>query len=125
MLIMGSEARVRVGRVYDKRGPSDGRRVLVDRLWPRGLRKDDPRLDQWNRDVAPSSELRRWYGHRPDRFAEFEHRYRHELTSGEVTEAVDELRTLARLGPLTLLTATRDPSTSHAAILARVIEGSD
>jgi uncharacterized protein YeaO (DUF488 family) len=61
----------RVARVYDARGPEDGRRVLADRLWPRGVRKDDPRIDEWWPEVAPSGELRTWFGHRPDRFEEF------------------------------------------------------
>jgi uncharacterized protein YeaO (DUF488 family) len=105
-------------RVYEEREPQDGRRVLVDRVWPRGIRKDDGRYDEWLRDAAPSAELRKWYGHDPDRFAEFRRRYRAELRSADHAEAVDRLRDLAGREPLTLLTATKDPSHSQAAVLA-------
>lgn len=118
---MTGRQRVRVRRVYDEAAGTDGSRVLVDRVWPRGLRKDDARLTEWVREVAPSSELRKWYGHDPDRFAEFSRRYRGELTDPERAEALDHLRELARRGPVTLLTATQDPSISQAAVLAELI----
>lgn len=113
-------AQVRVARVYDARTDQDGRdvRVLVDRLWPRGLRKDDADLDEWCKAVAPSPELRRWYGHDPERFEEFARRYRDELDAGEQAEQVERLRELASERPLTLLTATRDLAISHAEVLA-------
>jgi uncharacterized protein YeaO (DUF488 family) len=114
---------VRVARVYDAPGPEDGVRVLVDRLWPRGLRRDDPRIDQWRQEVAPSTELRRWYGHRPDRFGEFAVRYEQELAQAEGRAALSDLYGLARSGPVTLLTATRDAEHSHAAVLARMLGG--
>ncbi len=113
---------VRVKRVYDGREPSDGRRVLVDRLWPRGLRKDAAELDEWLRDVAPSAELRRWYGHDPQRFAEFAERYRAELAEPGRGEALRRLRGYAEAGPLTLLTAARDLDHAHPAVLANLIE---
>lgn len=90
--------------------------MLVDRVWPRGLSRDDAALDDWRRDIAPSTGLRRWYGHRPERFEEFSRRYRAELD--EAGEAVEELVALARKGRLTLLTATRDLEHSNAAVLA-------
>jgi len=105
-------------RVYDEPSSTDGVRILVDRLWPRGLRKDDAHLDEWMRDVAPSTDLRRWYGHDPDRFAEFRERYLAELRDPSRHEAVERLRALAGRGRLTLLTATRDLEHSQAAVLA-------
>ena len=110
-------ASVRYRRIYDEPSPDDGTRVLVDRVWPRGLRRDEARLDEWLRDVAPSTELRRWYGHDPARFAEFRRRYLAELREPERAEAARKLRELAAAGPLTLLTATRDATRSQAAVL--------
>ncbi len=115
---------VRIGRVYDPVDPADGQRILVDRLWPRGIRRDDPRAGEWMRDAAPSTELRRWYGHDPGRFDEFRTRYEAELATGAAHDAVLRLRTLADPGPVTLLTATRDVDRSEVPILARVVSGS-
>ena len=95
--------RVRVGRVYEPREPGGGVRVLVDRIWPRGLSKDKADLDEWCKHIAPSTVLRKWYGHDPDRFAEFGRRYRDELTDPQRAEALDPLRELAEAGPVTLL----------------------
>lgn len=118
---MAPEDAVRVARVYDAPSPGDGRRVLVDRLWPRGVRKDDNRIDEWLRDVAPSTELRRWYGHEPSRFEEFAGRYAGELDGPAQAGALRALRELAAAGAVTLLTATREPAISHAAVLARLL----
>ncbi len=112
---------VRTRRVYEPAAPSDGRRVLVDRLWPRGLSKDRARLDEWLKAVAPSDELRRWYGHQPARFAEFRDRYQAELNEPERAEALRHLREEARSGPVTLLTATKDLERSQAEVLARLL----
>ncbi|GDY32978.1 DUF488 domain-containing protein [Gandjariella thermophila] len=109
---------VRLRRVYDEPSPEDGTRVLVDRVWPRGLSKESARVDEWARDVAPSTELRKWYGHDPARFTEFRRRYEDELGAPERSAALDRLRELSRRGPLTLLTATRDVEHSQAAVLA-------
>lgn len=95
--------------------------MLVDRLWPRGLRKDDAHLDEWCKAAAPSSELRKWYGHERSRFDEFRRRYREELGRDPATPAVDELRGLARRGAVTLLTATKELDISGAAVLAEVV----
>ncbi|MCV7026188.1 DUF488 family protein [Mycolicibacterium novocastrense] len=114
---MGGRPSVEVARVYDPPGDDDGTRVLVDRLWPRGFRKDDPRAGRWLRAVAPSTELRRWYSHRPERFDEFVARYTAELETGEGAQALDELRSLLAEGPVVLVTATRDVEVSHAAVL--------
>lgn len=112
---------VRVARVYEPRTESGGARVLVDRIWPRGLSKERADLDEWCKDVAPSTELRRWYGHDPALFPEFARRYAEELEEPGRAEALGHLRELARHGDLTLLTATRDPDISEAAVLADLI----
>jgi uncharacterized protein YeaO (DUF488 family) len=113
-----AEHPIRVRRVYDEREPGDGARVLVDKLWPRGLSKQAAQLQEWARDVAPSDELRRWYGHDPAKFDEFRRRYLAELDQPGQRAAVDRLRALAADGPVTLLTATRDAQISQAAVLA-------
>jgi uncharacterized protein YeaO (DUF488 family) len=105
-------------RIYDQPARSDGVRVLVDRVWPRGVRKEDAHLDEWLREVAPSTELRHWYGHEPDRFAEFRRRYLAELTKPPQKPAAEHLRLIAGQRDLTLLTATRDLEHSQAAVLA-------
>ena len=112
---------VRVRRVYEEPEPQDGTRVLVDRIWPRGLRKDAARFDEWAKDVAPSTELRRWYGHDPVKFDEFCRRYTAELAQGAPRKALDHLGALAAAGPVTLLTATHDAGHSQAAVLAQLL----
>ena len=112
-----------VRRVYDAPLDTDGVRVLVDRLWPRGLGKQKAALDDWCKDVAPSTELRRWDGHVPERFDEFARRYALELGQAERAAALQELRDLAENGPLTLLTATKRPEISEAEVLARLLRG--
>lgn len=114
---------VRVGRAYDEPTDEDGTRVLVDRLWPRGLSKAKARLDEWCREIAPSTELRRWYGHDPTHFPEFRRRYHTELAETEHAAALAHLRELAGTGTLTLLTASRDVEISEATVLAALIEG--
>lgn len=117
-----SREQVRVDRVYGGRTAADGARVLVDRLWPRGLAKSRAELDEWCKQVAPSTALRTWYGHVPERFAEFARRYRAELDDPERAEALQHLRELARQGPVTLLTATRSVEISAAAVLAELLD---
>jgi uncharacterized protein YeaO (DUF488 family) len=95
--------------------------VLVDRIWPRGIRKEDAHLDEWCKDVAPSTELRRWYGHDPERFDEFARRYRAELRQPAQAAAVEHLREVARMRPVILLTATKRVDISQAAVLADVL----
>jgi len=112
---------VTVRRVYDEPLASDGTRVLVDRLWPRGLSKENAHLDDWCRSVAPSPDLRQWYAHVPERFDEFARRYRSELGGAEQAAALHQLRSYARTGPLTLLTATKHPELSEAAVLAKLL----
>lgn len=120
---MAQPADVHVRRVYMEPAPNDGTRVLVDRVWPRGLTKERARLDGWYRTVAPSTELRRWYGHDPERFEEFRRRYHAELAEPERAEALDRLRALAERGTLTLLTATAQADISQAAVLADLLRG--
>ena len=112
---------VRVRRAYDPPRADDGQRVLVDRLWPRGLSKQRAHLDEWCKDVAPSTELREWYGHDPDRFAEFARRYRTELGDPERAAALGRLRDSAAHGPLTLLTAAKRSDISEATVLADLL----
>jgi uncharacterized protein YeaO (DUF488 family) len=116
---------VHVQRVYAGHdGHDEGYRVLVDRLWPRGVTKIDAALDEWLKDAAPSTELRRWYGHDVQRFEEFARRYRAELREPPATLAVDHLREVARTGTLTLVTATRDVEHSGARVLQEHLTGS-
>jgi uncharacterized protein YeaO (DUF488 family) len=118
-----SRQRVRVRRAYDDPQRGDGARVLVDRLWPRGLSRERADLDEWCKDVAPSPELRKWYAHDPERFAEFRRRYRAELRAPVRAEALQHLRALARRRNLTLLTATKSADISEAAVLAELLDG--
>jgi uncharacterized protein YeaO (DUF488 family) len=108
-------------RVYEDPSPDDGTRVLVDRIWPRGLTRDAVDLDEWISDAAPSTPLRRWYGHRTERFAEFRDRYLAELAEPKPAAAVNRLRELNRAGDVTLLTATKDIDHSQAAVLAELL----
>ncbi len=109
-----------IKRVYDPPAPEDGYRVLVDRLWPRGITKERAALDLWLKDEAPSSELRTWFHARSDSFEEFAGRYRAELATNP---AVDQLRAAARTHPtVTLLYGVRDPVRNHAVVLADVLQ---
>ncbi|WP_305126302.1 DUF488 domain-containing protein [Streptomyces odontomachi] len=113
----GPARQVHARRIYDSAEPADGARVLVDRLWPRGLAKAEAPLDNWLKQVAPSNDLRTWYRHDPDRYDEFRARYQAELAEPERAEALDQLRDMAAAGPLTLLTATKDVPHSHVQVL--------
>jgi len=108
-------------RVYDE--PKDGYRVLVDRLWPRGVKKSSLQLDEWLRDLAPSDELRRWYGHDIGKWEEFRRRYQEELLSRDHSQVLERLRQKARDGRLVLLTSTRDVEHSNAEVLRELLEG--
>ena len=120
---MARRPSVRVGRVYEPRTRQDGFRVLVDRIWPRGLTKEKADLDEWCKSISPSTDLRRWYNHDPDRFDEFKHRYKGELKETERTEALRHLRELVKKETLTLLTATRDVDISEAVVIAGILRG--
>lgn len=108
----------RLQRAYDEPGPDDGYRVLVDRIWPRGRTKAQLRLDEWARDLGPSTELRRWFGHDPARWAEFEARYRVELADPVRARALDALAERTRRGTLTLVFGARDPAHNQARVIA-------
>jgi uncharacterized protein YeaO (DUF488 family) len=119
-----ARAQVEVRRVYDPPQADDGRRVLVDRIWPRGLSKERAQLDEWCKQIAPSTDLRNWYGHDPDRYDEFSRRYHTELEDPERAAALDHLREMAGRGPVTLLTATKRSDISAAAVLKDLLSGS-
>jgi uncharacterized protein YeaO (DUF488 family) len=108
---------VAIRRAYEAPAPTDGTRVLVDRLWPRGLSKARARVDLWLKDVAPSTQLRQWYGHDPAKFAAFRARYLHELEAEPGRTALQQVRALAREGPVTLVFGARDVERSEAAVL--------
>jgi uncharacterized protein YeaO (DUF488 family) len=110
---------VRLKRAYEPAAASDGYRVLIDRLWPRGISRDAARLDEWARELAPSGELRRWFDHDPVRFAEFRRRYTAELGGQE--EKLRELRRRARGGPLTLVYGAHDTEHNDAVVLAQIL----
>jgi uncharacterized protein YeaO (DUF488 family) len=109
---------VRIKRIYEPALPADGTRILVDRLWPRGVSKARAKLALWMKDVAPSPKLRVWFDHRPERFTEFGRRYKRELTRNP---AVDELRKLARRKRVTLLYGAHDPNVNHALVLQSIV----
>lgn len=113
-------ADIRIKRVHDPAAPEDGTRVLVDRVWPRGVRKADAVVDHWLRAVAPSTELRKWFGHDAERFETFRQCYRDELAT--VPEALRELMAMARQGPLTLLFGARDREHNQAVVLREVLQ---
>jgi uncharacterized protein YeaO (DUF488 family) len=115
-----SRSRFEVARVYDAPAAEGAHRVLVDRLWPRGIAKVDAPFDEWAKEVAPSSELRRWYGHEPERFQEFALRYKDELEREAAREAIARLRGVAKRKRVVLVTATGDVEHSGAAVLRDV-----
>lgn len=111
--------KIRLKRIYEPPTSSDGYRVLVDRLWPRGLSRERAKLDEWNRELAPSTELRRWFGHETSRFPEFRSRFKEEL--GAHRPALARLRRRARAGVLTLVYAAKDTDHNHAIVLAEAL----
>ncbi|MFF1506732.1 DUF488 domain-containing protein [Streptomyces sp. NPDC058326] len=113
---------VRVRRVYEPPSPDDGVRVLVDRLWPRGLAKTDAHIDEWPKALTPSTELRRWYHGPEGEYEEFCRRYEAELAAPEAAAALDRLRDLAAGSTVTLLTAAKDPDAGHTSVLRRELD---
>jgi uncharacterized protein YeaO (DUF488 family) len=113
---------VRIKRVYDPAELGEGYRVLIDRLWPRGVSREHARIDEWARDLAPSDALRKWFGHDPERFQEFRRRYRAEL--GAHTDRIEELRSRATQNPVTVVYAARDEKHNNATVLAEVLRES-
>lgn len=112
---------VRIVRAYDPPGPDDGHRVLVDRVWPRGRSREALQIDSWERDVAPSDELRHWFAHEVPRWDEFQRRYREELAAPGLQPVLDRLAEVARSGTLTLVYGAADRDHNQAVVLAAVI----
>ena len=112
---------IRLKRAYDSASPGDGARILIDRLWPRGVRKADAAIDVWAKDMAPSTALRRWFGHDPARWHEFRRRYSEEIHQRR--NRLDELRTLAQKGRITLVFAARDEAHNDAVVLREILLG--
>lgn len=110
---------IRLKRAYEPPAPSDGYRVLIDRLWPRGVSRERARLDEWDQELPPSTKLREWFGHEPSRFEEFRRRYIEELRGQG--PRLTELRRRARTGTLTLVYAARDTEHNDAVVLAQVL----
>lgn len=113
---------IKLKRVYEPVARGDGRRVLVERLWPRGVKKDDGRVSEWLRDVAPSPELRRWYGHAPAKWPEFQRRYRAELRGPAQRRLLEALADEARRGTVTLVYAARDTERNSARVVREELE---
>jgi len=113
---------IRIKRIYDRPGPEDGRRILVDRVWPRGIRKDEARLDDWLKVLAPSTALRKWFGHDPARWDEFQTRYRAELDDPEIGEILDRLAAEARSDTVTLLFGAKDEQRNQAVVIGQLVE---
>ncbi|HVA98505.1 MAG TPA: DUF488 domain-containing protein [Bacteroidia bacterium] len=110
---------VKIKRIYDEPSDNDGYRVLVDRLWPRGVSKIVAHLDEWDKEVAPSTELRKWFDHKAERFDEFAKLYREELISKE--KELDKLRAITKTKPITLLYAAKDSKVNHAIVLKNIL----
>jgi uncharacterized protein YeaO (DUF488 family) len=112
---------LQIKRIYQKSSRTDGTRILVDRIWPRGVSKKKAALDAWCKEIAPTSRLRKWFGHDPERFKEFRRRYRAELKSNKVSVA--HLKALAKKGRVTLVYAAHDEEHNHARVLAEYLNG--
>lgn len=118
---MADTSKVQVRRIYDEPESTDGKRILVDRLWPRGVSKERADLFDWYKEVAPSTELREWFHHDPAKFDEFARRYRDELKDPKHADALAKLRRLAKQGTLTLLTASKRDDISAATVLEQIL----
>lgn len=110
---------LRLKRAYDQAAPDDGKRILIDRLWPRGVSKEEAALDDWMKDIAPSTELREWFGHDPTRWQEFQRRYRTELR--QHTQELERIRALAKTHTVTLVYSAHDEEHNDAIVLRQVL----
>ncbi len=113
---------IRLRRIYDEPGEAEGTRVLVDRVWPRGISKEQAGFDHWFKELAPSTELRKWFGHDPKLWAAFKQKYRKELEADDKREKLEELAGLAASGPITLLFGAKDTEHNQAVVLREVLE---
>ncbi|WP_425308303.1 DUF488 domain-containing protein [Ammonicoccus fulvus] len=118
---MSSKHEVRIKRVYDDAAKADGFRVLVDRVWPRGVTKEAAAIDEWLKEAGPSTELRKWFGHDPEKFEEFAKRYRSELNGSDAMETLRELHD--EHGVLTLVFGAKDSEHNQAVVLRELLEG--
>lgn len=113
----------RIKRIYDAESHDDGKRILIDRVWPRGVSKERADLDEWDKDVSPSTDLRKWFGHLPERFDEFKAKYIYELENDpEKIKAVNALKELGKNNTVTLLYGAKDPKINHAIVLLNYLE---
>lgn len=110
---------IQLKRAYEPPAPDDGARILIDRLWPRGVKKEDAAIDEWIKEIAPSTELRKWFGHDPERWREFRRRYQSELR--QHPDGIERLRALARRGPITLVYAAHDEAHNDAVVLKELL----
>lgn len=111
---------MKIKRIYENPEPDDGYRMLIDRIWPRGVKKEEAMLDEWNKDIAPSTELRKWFGHQQALFEEFSKRYKAELSNK--AEALEYIKSIADKQQLTLLYAAKDKEMNNAQVLSEVIQ---
>jgi len=111
-----------IKRIYDPASPDDGKRILIDRLWPRGVKKEDAKIDEWLRDIAPSDELRKWFAHDPKKWKEFKERYKKELKDKDKDEILARLKKEMRQGDVTLLYSARDEEHNNAIALKEMLK---
>ena len=114
---------VKLKRAYDKAAKNDGKRILVDRLWPRGVSKEDANVYEWLKEIGPSNELRQWFDHDPDKFDEFKEKYRKELQDGEQKGSYDKLKSIQKENStITLVYAAKDEENNQAQVLKEMLE---
>lgn len=111
---------IQIKRAYESYSPTDGKRILIDRLWPRGISKEEVKLDLWLKDIAPSTELRQWFGHDPAKWREFKKRYISEIKSN--TQALSQIQTLVKKGKVTLVYGAKDEEHNDAVVLKEYLE---
>jgi uncharacterized protein YeaO (DUF488 family) len=111
---------IQIKRIYEAPAKEDGYRILVDRLWPRGVKKENAKLDEWNKNLAPSDQLRKWFNHQPERFKEFEKRYRAELS--ELKDELKRIQKLSKSGTVTLLYGAKDREMNQAVVLLKILK---